>query len=171
MEWADVDPSITLMTPSKWSAEGFVRSGFPDSGTWVVPHGIDPAIFKPPTPDARQAARERRGWDDDTLVFMNVGMLSHNKGIKEILQAYNQVWKAHRRECVGGGDGAAAGGECSSRRLKLVFKGPSHIPPHLDNRAVTHDGQGTQWYFHGEPLLDDEVEEDAIEIIMNSSLR
>ena len=80
----------------RWSADGFIRSGFPESQVWVVPHGFDPEIFKPPSRESRHEARARRGWDDSTLVILNVGMLSHNKGIKELLEAYNEVWKWHR---------------------------------------------------------------------------
>ena len=169
MEWRDVDPSIVFMTPSGWSAEGFERSGLSSSQIWVVPHGIDPHIFTPPSSGARQAARAARGWDESTLVFLNVGMLSHNKGIKELLSAYNDVWKWHRSQCDG--ETSSAAPVCSAseiQRLKLVLKGPSHIPPHLDNREVSHDRK--QWYYQGKPLLDANIDTDAIEVIMDSTL-
>jgi glycosyltransferase involved in cell wall biosynthesis len=57
--------------------------------------------------------------------------------------------------------------------VKLVFKGPSHIPPHLDSREIKRgDGETErQWYYQGRPLLDEDVAStDAIEVISNSSL-
>ena len=57
MEWGDMDPSVVFMTPSAWSAEGFVRSGMRREQTWVVPHGIDPEVFHPPASAEAPARR------------------------------------------------------------------------------------------------------------------
>ena len=167
MEWADMDPSIVFMTPSQWSAEGFVRSGMNASQIWVVPHGIDPEVFKPPeSSDARQKIRKRFGWADNDIIFLNVGMMSHNKGLREMLRAFNDLVKWNNRN-------QEAYLPAHKRRIRLVFKGPSHIPPHLDSRQIKRgdSNEQRQWFYNGKPLLDDDVAStDTIDVIANSSL-
>ena len=169
MEWEDMNKSIVFMTPSKWSADGFVRSGMAESQIWVVPHGIDPEIFRPPvSKSVVEETREALGWKKNEVVFLNVGMMSHNKGLKEMLAAFNMLWKWNERQ-----NDAKSVPLSDRRSVKLVFKGPSHIPPHLDSREIKRGGGETerQWYYQGRPLLDQDVAStDAIEVISNSSL-
>ncbi len=97
----------TIITSSNWSRDGFVRSGAPPEKVVVVPCGVDPAVFKPPTPDERAALRKRHGWEDQFIV-LNVGLMTLNKGTVELLKA-----------------AAALAGRFP--RLHLALKGSDHL--------------------------------------------
>jgi glycosyltransferase involved in cell wall biosynthesis len=91
---ADVDSTVGVMTPSRWSALAFERFGLPRERIHVVPHGIDPAMFRPDAP-SRVATRHELGLAPDTFVFLNVGAMTDNKGIDLLLDAFARV--AERR--------------------------------------------------------------------------
>jgi glycosyltransferase involved in cell wall biosynthesis len=76
----------TIITSSNWSRDGFVRSGAPPDKVVVVPCGVDTAVFKPPTPEERDALRKRFKWEGK-LVVLNIGVVTRNKGIVELLKA------------------------------------------------------------------------------------
>lgn len=97
----------TIITSSGWSREGFVRSGAPPEKVVVVPCGVDMAVFKPPTLEERAALRTRLGWEGQ-FVVLNVGLLTLNKGIMELLTAVARL--ADR-----------------SPRLRLALKGGDHL--------------------------------------------
>jgi len=92
---AFADSSLTITTPSHWSAEGFRRLGFEDARIAVIPHGIDPELFRPRS-DYREAMRKKFGFSD--FVFMSVGAMTGNKGMDVLLKAFAAV--AERREDV-----------------------------------------------------------------------
>ncbi len=77
---------LALLTPSQWSRSGLIRAGADPDKVVVIPHGIDPAIFHPPEPKQREALRRQRGWED-SFIFLNVGALTANKGIVDLLRA------------------------------------------------------------------------------------
>jgi glycosyltransferase involved in cell wall biosynthesis len=89
------DPSVSIVTPSHWSAEGFRRLGFDPSRIAVIPHGIDPGLFRP---QAEVRADMRRQLGVSGFVFMNVGAMSGNKGMDVLLKAFAAV--AERRADV-----------------------------------------------------------------------
>jgi glycosyltransferase involved in cell wall biosynthesis len=105
LEAAVADPSVSITTPSHWSAEGFRRLGFEDSRIAVIPHGIDPSLFRP-RPEVRAEMRRQLGVSG--FVFMSVGAMSGNKGMDALLKAFAAV--AERR-----GD------------VWLVLKGSDHL--------------------------------------------
>ncbi len=86
------DPSLTIMTPSQWSAEGFRRLGFEDARIAVIPNGVDPTLFRP-RPETREAVRKKLGLSG--FVFMSVGAMTANKGMDILLRAFAAV--AERR--------------------------------------------------------------------------
>ncbi len=55
----------TLLAPSNWSRQGFVRRGVPDACVAVVPLGFDPAIFRPAAPEQRAQFRREWGFQPD----------------------------------------------------------------------------------------------------------
>ncbi len=78
-----------ILTPSRWSKAGLVRSGAEPSRVKVVPHGVETALFHP-LPDAeRQALRTRLGWNG--FVFLNIGTMGGNKGIPLLLKAFVEI--------------------------------------------------------------------------------
>jgi glycosyltransferase involved in cell wall biosynthesis len=86
------DPSLTIMTPSHWSAEGFRRLGFEHERIAVIPNGVDPTLFRP-RPETREAIRKKLGLSG--FVFMSVGAMTPNKGMDLLLRAFAAV--AERR--------------------------------------------------------------------------
>lgn len=86
------DPSVTVTTPSHWSAEGFRRLGFADARIAVIPHGIDPALFRP-RPEKREVVRKELGLSG--FVFMSAGAMTDNKGMDVLMKAFAAV--AERR--------------------------------------------------------------------------
>jgi glycosyltransferase involved in cell wall biosynthesis len=89
------DSSLTVTTPSQWSAEGFRRLGFGDDRIAVVPHGVDPKLFRP-RPEQRVATRKKLGLSG--FVFMSAGAMTGNKGMDILLKAFAVV--AERRADV-----------------------------------------------------------------------
>ena len=44
---SEVSPTVDVVTPSRWAAVAFERFGMPPERIHVVPHGIDPEVFRP----------------------------------------------------------------------------------------------------------------------------
>jgi glycosyltransferase involved in cell wall biosynthesis len=83
-------PGLLMLTCSNWSKTGLVVSGADPSRVWVVPCGIDPDIYKPPTEAQREADRKARGWGDK-FVILNVSTLVWSKGVGALLQVFARV--------------------------------------------------------------------------------
>ncbi len=81
---------VTLITPSRWSRSGFLRSGVHPNQVVVVPHGVDTNLYKPLPEDERTALRQELGITDN-FVFLNIGILSDNKGIRPLLKAFATI--------------------------------------------------------------------------------
>lgn len=78
---------LTVITPSRWSAEGFYKAGFQSQQVLVVPHGVDVSIFRP----MRQLCSEVRkvlSIDDGDFVFLSIGAMTGNKGMDTLLRAF-----------------------------------------------------------------------------------
>ena len=78
---------FTLITPSAWSKNGFIRSGADESHIKVISHGVDTAIFKPFSHDQRKNLRRQIGIDQDDFVIANFGAMTLNKGVDLLLTA------------------------------------------------------------------------------------
>lgn len=95
-----VDSASMFVTPSHWSKQGLVASGLDPRKIHIVPHGIDPAIFHPPSTQSRGAMRRWLGIDPQQFLFLNVGALTTNKGIDALLMAFAQVHCRHRQAAL-----------------------------------------------------------------------
>ena len=82
------DPGFAAITPSHWSAGAANRFGFAPGQVRVVPHGVDPATFRP-MPERRAAARAK--WGLKGFVFLSVGAMTPNKGIDHLLRGFAAV--------------------------------------------------------------------------------
>ncbi len=80
----------TIVTPSNWSRQGFLRSGADPDRVVVVPHGVDTRVFHP-LPEAERAALRRQRGLEDCFVFLNIGVMTWNKGIRPLLKAFAAV--------------------------------------------------------------------------------
>jgi len=85
---------FTLLTPSVWSKHGFVRSGVADENVVVVPHGFDPAIFRPATQDHRLEIRRELGVRPEDFVFLNSSAMTQNKGLHILLPAFAELTRS-----------------------------------------------------------------------------
>ncbi len=84
------NPATTLLTPSAFARLGLVTQGVPEERIAVVPRGIDPGFFRPPSESERDNLRERFGWSDE-FVFLNVSAMTDNKGIDRLIRAFAAV--------------------------------------------------------------------------------
>jgi glycosyltransferase involved in cell wall biosynthesis len=80
--------SFFVVTPSRWSREGFVKLGLRDDQIIVVPHGFARNTFYP-SELTRKNARER--YKLSGFVFANASAMTGNKGIDILLQAFAVV--------------------------------------------------------------------------------
>jgi glycosyltransferase involved in cell wall biosynthesis len=86
---AQVPPAVSVVTPSRWTALAFERFGLPPERVRVVPHGVDPELFRPDA-QARQATREKLGLRD-AFVFLSAGAMTWNKAPDVLLKAFARV--------------------------------------------------------------------------------
>lgn len=87
---------VTVVTPSRWSAEGFYQSGFRTEQVIVVPHGVDTGIFHPALdPSVRARVRAKLPVGPDEFVFFSVGAMTGNKGVDVLLRAFAEVCRQY----------------------------------------------------------------------------
>lgn len=84
------NPATALLTPSTFSRLGLVAQGVPEDRIQIVPRGIDPGFFRPPSESERENLRERFGWADE-FVFLNVSAMTDNKGVDRLIRAFATV--------------------------------------------------------------------------------
>lgn len=80
--------NISFVTPSEWSLLGmktYIKSETElRNKVKVIPHGVDTTIFHRDL-SKRKQIRSKYGVKDDEVLFMNIGSMTQNKGILEIL--------------------------------------------------------------------------------------
>jgi len=84
----NLSENTKIITPSHWSRQGFIRSGFRNESIKVISHGIDPSTFFPVGPELRTLYRELLGIKPDDFVLLSVSALTENKGIDVLLRAF-----------------------------------------------------------------------------------
>jgi glycosyltransferase involved in cell wall biosynthesis len=82
-----------IVTPSKWSREGFIHSGAEPDRVVIVPHGIDASIFHPISSSERAALRDQRGWNG--FLFLTLGAMTGNKRMDALFKAFAIVAQKH----------------------------------------------------------------------------
>jgi glycosyltransferase involved in cell wall biosynthesis len=85
------EQDVTIVTPSAWSKEGFIRYGFSSDNVIVVPHGVDTELYKPVDIDVRLEFRRKLGISDEEVVFLSVGAMTPGKGIDLLLLAFTRL--------------------------------------------------------------------------------
>jgi len=86
---AGIPGTVKIVTPSRWAAVAFERFGMAPERVHVVPHGIDPAVFRS-DPSARRRTRGSLGVDG-AFVFLCVGAMTWNKGLDLLIAAFARV--------------------------------------------------------------------------------
>ena len=87
------ESDVLLITPSQWSRRGLIHSGADPARVFVVPHGIDPGVFHPLSPEDRTILRRRLGFEG--FIFLNLGSMTDNKNIRTLLKAFAAVASHH----------------------------------------------------------------------------
>lgn len=85
-------PAI-VVSPSQWSRQRHIEMGCAPERVVVIPHGVDPALYRPLPEDERQDLRKRLGWEG--FVFLSVGTFYGNKGLELTLKAFASVSERH----------------------------------------------------------------------------
>lgn len=129
-----------IVTPSAWSKRGLVRGGAPPARVHVVPHGIDPALYRPCDPARREAVRARLGWDGH-FVFLNVSNLYPWKGTAVLLEAFAAVAARHPQAVLalkGTESLYASRGALGEAMGRLDAAGRALVTPRLRYTGGTH---------------------------------
>jgi glycosyltransferase involved in cell wall biosynthesis len=86
---------VKVVTPSRWSADGFKTAGFGPERLLIIPHGVDTRIFCP-MPEERDRVRRRLLLRPDDFVFLTVGAMTGNKGMDLLARAFGKVQRKYR---------------------------------------------------------------------------
>lgn len=87
---AHANSDTVIITPSHWSKQGLVRGGADPDRVVVVPHGVDTRTYRPLSDSERASLRRQFGLEG-TFVFLNIGIMTWNKGIRPLLKAFARV--------------------------------------------------------------------------------
>ena len=68
-----------------------IACGVPPDRVHYLPHSIDVAEFRPPAPGEREAIRAEEGWPPDRPICLFLGRLSLEKGILDLLEAWQRL--------------------------------------------------------------------------------
>lgn len=89
-EYIDKNKHIFFTSPSEWSSQGMKRYLVNDTvnRNQIISHGVDTRIFnKIPGNKTRNAIRKFYNVSKDDILLCNIGAMTRNKGIVQILQA------------------------------------------------------------------------------------
>jgi glycosyltransferase involved in cell wall biosynthesis len=85
-----------LVTPSRWSRDRLIDFGFDEGRVRVVRHGVDLAVNRPASQEELAVQRQALGIPDDSVIFLNVGVPTWNKGIDLLVRAFATIFRDHR---------------------------------------------------------------------------
>ncbi len=80
-----------IVAPSRWARERVLDYGFDPHKVQLLPHGVDTQLFSPLSDDVRDRNRTGLSFQEDDVVFLNVGAPFWNKGIDLLLLAFARV--------------------------------------------------------------------------------
>lgn len=80
--------NFNIITPSKWSKEGFVKAGFKSEKVHIVPHGVDQNTFYPIDKNEIKKIKKKLGINSETFTILSVGAMTENKGTDYLLAAF-----------------------------------------------------------------------------------
>jgi glycosyltransferase involved in cell wall biosynthesis len=110
-----------------WSRDYFLRYGAAPGDVFVVPHSVDPALWKMASTPARLDARRRFGLSEEAFVVLFAGKLSAVKRPLDAIAAAGQAaQKGARIELLIAGDGplrAACEQAAAASRAPVRFAG------------------------------------------------
>jgi glycosyltransferase involved in cell wall biosynthesis len=115
-----------------------LRAGVARERVHYLPHGVDLQRFRPAAPSERDTLRAEFGWPTDRLVALFVGRLSQEKGVMDLLAAWQIAGRSDALLVLVGPDmtghpwdaGAPGRAFVASHQLaaRVRFEGPSSDP-------------------------------------------
>lgn len=117
--------NVSYITCSRFSAQGFVRSGAAPDNVAVVHLGYDPRVFKPASAADREALRQSMGWSG-RMVFLNVSTMSWYKGLNVMLVCFGMFAQRHPEALL-----VVKGSDSLWQMDKRLAGGLEQIPPQL----------------------------------------
>ena len=88
-----------IITPSNWSLQGIRRHAYAGH-VHLVPHGIDPDQYWFATKDEKQLIRRQFNLPENAFIFLNVGAMTWNKGITQLITAFAIHKKRYPDSCL-----------------------------------------------------------------------
>jgi glycosyltransferase involved in cell wall biosynthesis len=88
--------NLNIITPSKWSKEGFINSGFNPNQISIVPHGVDFKNFYQKDDNEKTKIKNKLRINKDDFVILNIGAMTENKGIDILLVAFFLLRKKYK---------------------------------------------------------------------------
>src|SRR5262249_7878603 len=85
---------VKVITPSRWSADGFKTAGFGRERLFIIPHGVETEIFRP-MPEQRDHIRRQLSLLPNDFVFVAVGAMTENKGLDLLARAFGDVQRKY----------------------------------------------------------------------------
>jgi glycosyltransferase involved in cell wall biosynthesis len=83
---------LTIITPSRWSQEGFLRHGFTSDQVKIIPHGVAVHVF---FPDVEKRLETKHNLNLSGFVFANFSAMTYNKGLDILLRAFAIICETH----------------------------------------------------------------------------
>jgi glycosyltransferase involved in cell wall biosynthesis len=90
------DGDSLIVTPTNWSKARIVDYGFDAERVKVIPHGVNSDTFYPLSAAERLENRTNLGYSPESVVFLNLGVATWNKGIDRLLLAFATLRQKHK---------------------------------------------------------------------------
>jgi D-inositol-3-phosphate glycosyltransferase len=115
-----------------------ISAGMPRDRVVYLPHGVDLTRFRPPVTGEREQLRQSLGWPVDRPVVLFVGRLSVEKGVTDLVRAWQQLDRGNALLALVGPDmvghpwdaGASARAFVQQQGIgdSVRFEGEAHDP-------------------------------------------
>ena len=102
------EKNFFIHTPSNWSKKSFLAAGFREDQVVVVPHGVDVETFNLISESEKKNIRDKYNIKSDDYVLTNIGAMTQNKGVEDLVAAYGILKK-------------------KNKNLKLILKDQSNL--------------------------------------------
>lgn len=84
-----------IVTSSRWSRDRLIDFGFREEKVRVLTCGVDLTTYRPLSAEEIHMQRNALQIPSDTVVFLNVGVPTWNKGVDLLLRAFAEVHRRH----------------------------------------------------------------------------
>ena len=79
---------LKIITPSIWSKNGLIKTGFDENQIIIIPHGVNNKIFRKISENELNNLKLKLNIKKDDFVLTNVSAMTGNKGIHFLITAY-----------------------------------------------------------------------------------